>query len=280
MGQSTPVSASGEETGIAPGAAGVSLRLSIETLKLRRAPGCRQTVEHAVLRCRSTDRPLRGSGPACGSPGLAREDEDRRRVFGSALEQFDQLLVAAEAVGPATAPIPLFYAFSQGGRAFAAARVTGEEWRPRTHGLSVGDPGTSIGDTVLTPSRGRLGGSSALASIRQWRHARCHPAVDNTDDRSLVHRVWVVKHRHLDRPRTDAVHPYTAVGELDRSGLCSAHYRRLGRRVSAVAGRMRMRPVMRCRRSPRPSAWREQLASSPRGRHRDSRGGCDRAGCD
>jgi len=90
-------------------------------------------------------------------PGLAREDEDRRRVFGSALEQFDQLLVAAEAVGPATAPIPLFYAFSQGGRAFAAARIMGGGWRPRAHGLSVGDPGTTIGDTVLTPSRGRLG---------------------------------------------------------------------------------------------------------------------------
>jgi hypothetical protein len=90
-------------------------------------------------------------------PGLACEDEDRQRVFGSALEQFDQLLVATEAVGPATAPIPLFYAFSQGGRAFAAARVTGEDWRPRTHGLSVGDPGIGIGDTVLTPRGARLG---------------------------------------------------------------------------------------------------------------------------
>jgi YaaC-like Protein len=105
-------------------------------------------------------------------PGLAHE-ADRRRVFGSALEQFDQLLVAAEAVGPATAPIPLFYAFSQGGRAFAAARVTGQDWRPHTHGLSVGDPGTRIGDTVLTPSSGRPGsfqlfcrsiGSSALSA--------------------------------------------------------------------------------------------------------------------
>jgi hypothetical protein len=78
-------------------------------------------------------------------------------VFGSALEQFDQLLVAAEAVGPASAPIPLFYAFSQAGRAFAAASITGEDWRPRTHGLSVGDPRGSIGETVLTPRGGRFG---------------------------------------------------------------------------------------------------------------------------
>ena len=41
-------------------------------------------------------------------PALAGQDDDRRRVFGAALEQFDQLLGAVEAVGPATAPIPLF----------------------------------------------------------------------------------------------------------------------------------------------------------------------------
>lgn len=90
-------------------------------------------------------------------PGLTGDTEARRRVFGSALEQFDQLLVASEAVGPATAAIPLFYALSQAGRAFAAARVAGAGWRPRRHGLSVGDPGMSIGDTVLTPTSGRSG---------------------------------------------------------------------------------------------------------------------------
>jgi hypothetical protein len=86
-------------------------------------------------------------------PRLVRLHLDRRAVFGAALEQFDQLLVAADTVGPATAPIPLFYAFSQGGRALAAATIAGPEWRPRGHGLSVGDPKPGIGDALLTPTR-------------------------------------------------------------------------------------------------------------------------------
>lgn len=86
-------------------------------------------------------------------PVVVRRHEDRRSVFGAALEQFDQLLVAAEAVGPATAPIPLFYALSQAGRALAAAKIAGPDWRPRGHGLSVGDPQPRVGDALLTPTR-------------------------------------------------------------------------------------------------------------------------------
>ena len=86
-------------------------------------------------------------------PFLAATDSVRQKVFGAALEQFDQLLVATEAVGPATAPIALFYSISQATRALAASRVEGDDWQPRGHGISVGMPDPDVGNASLTPSR-------------------------------------------------------------------------------------------------------------------------------
>jgi hypothetical protein len=69
-------------------------------------------------------------------PGHARDDEERRRVYGAALAQFDELIGAASLVGPASRPLPLFYALSQAGRAVAAGHAEGA-WRLRGHGLSA-----------------------------------------------------------------------------------------------------------------------------------------------
>lgn len=85
-------------------------------------------------------------------PGFAAGDDVRRAVFGASLEQFDQLLNAAELIGPASSPIPLFYSFSQANRAIAAARMDGPDWRPSNHGLSVVASGSSIGESVLKPN--------------------------------------------------------------------------------------------------------------------------------
>jgi len=68
-------------------------------------------------------------------PGFARDDNERRRVYGAALAQFDELIAASAAVGPASRPLPLFYALSQAGRAIAAAHAE-TAWRLRWHGLS------------------------------------------------------------------------------------------------------------------------------------------------
>jgi hypothetical protein len=68
-------------------------------------------------------------------PGFARDDDERRRVYGAALAQFDELIAASAAVGPASRPLPLFYALSQAGRAIAAAHCE-NAWRLRWHGLS------------------------------------------------------------------------------------------------------------------------------------------------
>jgi len=76
-------------------------------------------------------------------PGRARADVVRRQTYTAALEQFDELFVAAETIGPASRPLPLFYALSQAGRAIAAAYD--EEPNFDSHGLSW-----VAGDTVLT----------------------------------------------------------------------------------------------------------------------------------
>lgn len=46
-------------------------------------------------------------------PGLAGDDPTRRSLFGAALQQFDELLSAAEITGYASRALPLFYALSQ-----------------------------------------------------------------------------------------------------------------------------------------------------------------------
>jgi hypothetical protein len=54
-------------------------------------------------------------------PGRAADDDYRRALYGASLEQFEQLLRAAETVDAAARPLPLFYALSQAARAIVAA---------------------------------------------------------------------------------------------------------------------------------------------------------------
>ena len=67
--------------------------------------------------------------------GLAANDPERAAVFVSALEQSEQLMRAAQAIGTAARPLPLFYALSQAGRAIAAHRLD-DNWRLAGHGLT------------------------------------------------------------------------------------------------------------------------------------------------
>ena len=67
-------------------------------------------------------------------PGEAAKNGERADVFRAALEQAEQLMTAAESVGTAARPLPLFYALSQAGRAIAAAHSI-EKWKLRGHGL-------------------------------------------------------------------------------------------------------------------------------------------------
>ncbi len=67
-------------------------------------------------------------------PALASEDPARRKTYTAALQQFEELLDAARAVGPASRPLPLFYAISQAGRAIVAA--FGDPYEITAHGLA------------------------------------------------------------------------------------------------------------------------------------------------
>jgi hypothetical protein len=70
--------------------------------------------------------------------GRASHDPARRQVFSAALGQFDELLTAAASVGPASRPLPLYYALNQAGRAIVAAlQLADRPWRPYLHGLSI-----------------------------------------------------------------------------------------------------------------------------------------------
>ncbi|SCF48739.1 YaaC-like Protein [Micromonospora matsumotoense] len=73
-------------------------------------------------------------------PAATVNNSERRATYVAALEQSEQLFKAASAVGPATAPILLYYGISQAGRAIiAAARSVRDNWRLSGHGINRGD---------------------------------------------------------------------------------------------------------------------------------------------
>jgi hypothetical protein len=117
-------------------------------------------------------RALRSQPPDRASRG------DRKRVFGSALEQAEQLFAAAEVAGYASRPILLFYGLSQAGRAIAAAsaaagnssyklsghgiKALGLDQRPPLPGLAVKDDGTGSFTQLARP----LGSASLPTGVR------------------------------------------------------------------------------------------------------------------
>jgi len=83
-------------------------------------------------------------------PGMA-SDGKRGKTFGASLEQFEQLLRAGREAPPASAPILLFYAVAQAGRAILAAHAP-QPWEVHGHGLSIGIEGEEVGATRIAPS--------------------------------------------------------------------------------------------------------------------------------
>ena len=80
-------------------------------------------------------RPTRAS-----PPGLAATDSDRKETYGAALQQFDELLLAASTVSPVSRPLPLYYAVLQAGKAIAAALAPGDlDWSKTGHGHGLGE---------------------------------------------------------------------------------------------------------------------------------------------
>jgi len=87
-------------------------------------------------------------------PGRAR-CEERRATYGTALEQFEELIKAAGDASPGVRPLPLFYAMSQAGRAIAAANLS-DGWKLYGHGLSCPDLSVAdVLDLAIKPSKNR-----------------------------------------------------------------------------------------------------------------------------
>ncbi len=86
-------------------------------------------------------------------PPAVRESEERRHLFAAALEQFDDYMRAAAAVGPATRPLQLYYAIASAGAAIIAARA-GEIHLPARHGLTLQRAADLLEARVVPKSHG------------------------------------------------------------------------------------------------------------------------------
>ena len=83
--------------------------------------------------------------------GTADRDRQRRRTFTAALNQAEELAVAASAVTYAVRPLLLFYSLSQAGRAIAAAHLKAKA-ELSGHGLSFTcDPIAILKSTLVPP---------------------------------------------------------------------------------------------------------------------------------
>lgn len=109
-------------------------------------------------------------------PGYAAADPSRRSLYGAALQQFEELLDAARVVGPASRPLPLFYAVEQAGAAMVAAHLPDGGSLPTSHGLRFKIDDRDLLSAVVIPSSG-VGGTfqaavKAIGSPRLTRPAQ------------------------------------------------------------------------------------------------------------
>jgi len=89
-------------------------------------------------------------------PGFASQDESRKRLFTSSLEQCEQFFRAAETVGPETRALLLFYGLAQSGRALRAASQADSLWnRDGGHGLTVSVPASGLVAESVVKDAGR-----------------------------------------------------------------------------------------------------------------------------
>jgi len=112
-------------------------------------------------------------------------------VFAASLEQAEQLMRAAEVIGPAARPLPLFYALSQAGRAIAAARLPDSAWRLAGHGLSA-PPHDGVTDLLRRVVKPKAEPEKALIAGRRSSFAGVADAIGSDHLTGPVHlgAVW------------------------------------------------------------------------------------------
>lgn len=82
--------------------------------------------------------------------GEAATSEQAAGIFRASLDQFEELMNAAAATGPAARPLPLFYALSQAGRALSASRGGEAHFG---HGITADPSPGDVLDTIVRPSQ-------------------------------------------------------------------------------------------------------------------------------
>lgn len=93
---------------------------------------------------------LRRRRTSLGSKTLLASSSSRRGAFSAAMQQFEELMSASAAVGPASRPITLYYAVVQAGVAVAAAHKT-DPWSFSQHGLKLQNARAPIADISVGP---------------------------------------------------------------------------------------------------------------------------------
>jgi hypothetical protein len=88
-------------------------------------------------------------------------------VYVSALQQAEELFMAASEVGYASRPLLAFYGLSQAGRAIAAAatRASGDDWRLTGHGLTAPNLDAELPDLTICQQGGPNTSFTRLARI-------------------------------------------------------------------------------------------------------------------
>jgi hypothetical protein len=84
------------------------------------------------------------------SKTLLASSSSRRGAFSAAMQQFEELMSASAAVGPASRPITLYYATVQAGLAVAAAHKT-DPWSFSQHGLKLQNARAPVTDVSVGP---------------------------------------------------------------------------------------------------------------------------------
>ncbi|MGY3520208.1 YaaC family protein [Micromonospora sp. PTRAS2] len=93
---------------------------------------------------------LRRRRTSLKSKTLLSSSSSRRGAFSAAMQQFEELMTASAAVGPASRPITLYYAMAQAGLAVAAAHKP-DPWSFGKHGLKLHNPRSPLADIGVGP---------------------------------------------------------------------------------------------------------------------------------
>ncbi|ROS41399.1 hypothetical protein EDD35_3756 [Amycolatopsis thermoflava] len=139
-------------------------------------------------------------------PGAAKRGQ-RKGTFNAALEQSEQLFLAAETVSPAARPLLLFYGLSQAGRALAAVSrkkiVANTKYNLKGHGIEAGETEKALTDGLASVTVVDGKSSGAFVVVSQILGAGSLP------DKTAIGSLWSLlpESKRIPLSRADDVRP-------------------------------------------------------------------------